>query len=251
MPDDHGGEPALIRVAQPCAQLRQLVRVHPRDRTDRIRVVELAPAAAGFRWRKIVIATPKPACDDRRSQFFQFRVDNRIVSRTLEAERITLIDLVGHEPPRGAVGDTQFRRAGGGIIQLVILVADDRFSEFLESRDAVGNIGERSVVEVDEQEVGGLGHVVGIASVTQAGGGDEQARRRLLRQADQLDLADVGAEQGMVETAMTELVGDLEHDVAKATLPDPARRVRYRGAHGVFVFQDLVLPLVEAAEDDH
>ena len=55
----------------------------------------------------------------------------------------------------------------------------------------------------------------------------------------------------MVETAMTELVGDLEHDVVKATLPDPARRRSSPRAHGVFVLQHLVLPLVEAAEDHH
>ena len=55
----------------------------------------------------------------------------------------------------------------------------------------------------------------------------------------------------MVEAVVVELVGDLEHDVAVAAVPDPVRHVDHRGAHGGLVGQDLVLPLVEAAEDDH
>ena len=55
----------------------------------------------------------------------------------------------------------------------------------------------------------------------------------------------------MVEAVVVELVGDLEHDVAVAAALDPARHVDHPRAHGGLVGQHLVLPLVEAAEDDH
>ena len=91
----------------------------------------------------------------------------------------------------------------------------------------------------------------GQRAVAQAARGDEQAGGGLLRQPDQLDLALHGADQAVVEAVVVELVGDLQHDVAEAASLDPLRRVDHRGAHGGLVGQDLVLPLVEAAEDDH
>ena len=51
------------------------------------------------------------------------------------------------------------------------------FPYFLSAAMRVGYVVERRVVEVDKQEVGGPGHLVGIAAVSQPGGGDEQARR--------------------------------------------------------------------------
>ena len=108
---------------------------------------------------------------------------------------------------------------GAGLAGLRVLVADDRLPESLERRDPGRDVVERRAVEVDQEEVGGLGQGVGVAAVAQAAGGDEQAGGRLLRQPDQLDLALHGADQAVVEAVVVELVGDLEHDVAEAAAP--------------------------------
>ena len=52
--------------------------------------------------------------------------------------------------------------------------------------------------------------------MSQATGRDEKAGRCLFHQSDQLDLAVLAPEQRVVEAVVIELVGDLEHDVAKA-----------------------------------
>ena len=55
-PDDDRGEIAIVRLPEPLAQLRQLVRVHAGQAADGIRVVQPAPAARGFGRREVLLA---------------------------------------------------------------------------------------------------------------------------------------------------------------------------------------------------
>ena len=54
----------------------------------------------------------------------------------------------------------------------------------------------------------------------------------------------------MIKSIVTKFVGDLHHNVGKACVTDPVRDVCHPGAHGLLVFEPLVLSLVIAAQDN-
>src|SRR5262249_2151700 len=102
-PDDDRGEVAPVRSPEPLAELPELPRVHAGEAADGIRVEELSPAALGFGRREVLVrrgTTRRP----RGGQLRQLRVDDRVVPGTVEDEREVLVDVLGHEAPRGAAG---------------------------------------------------------------------------------------------------------------------------------------------------
>ncbi len=147
--------------------------------------------------------------------------------------------------------DAQVGGACGLRAGLVVLVADDGFVESFERGNPGGDVVEGRAVEMDQEEIDGLGQFFRVASVAQSACGNEQTGRGLPGEADELDLAVDGPEDGVIEAGVVELVGDFEDHVAETALLNPASDIGDTRANGVIVGENLILALIEATENDH
>ena len=218
----HHQQAAVLRA--PLDELERLVEllpVHAGDAANLLRILQRAPAACGIGRRKVRAPGRSPLVLDRcgRRQVPERCYTAGSSAAPLNCERKILVDLAVHEAPRRAAGHAEFRGLRAVGAHLVVLVAHDRLAVLLQRGDAGGDVLQLGGVEVDQQKVAGLGDFVRQRAAPHAAGRDEQVRRGLLGQRDQLGLARGALENRVIEAAVGELVGDLQHDVRERRCP--------------------------------
>ena len=148
---------------------------------------EWAPASAGgvfgFKGERTLALDGDGPCE-----CVQAVINHRVIGGTTESEREPLVDVLEHETPAEPKLNTGGGSLSAGLAGLVVFVADDGLAVCAERQQPVGQFRKRGVIQVNQQEVGRLGHGIVELSVTVTTGGDEQVRPDGPGQADEFDL---------------------------------------------------------------